>query len=82
MADLKEKLNEATCKYNDLGILVDALRCGTDRISTMLLARLRLGSSVNDLVESIRIDTVLTSSIAVRPEVVIPQDTDGSHRYS
>ena len=60
-ADLKQKLQEATRKHNDLNILVDALRSGTDTESMMLLARLRLGISVEDLVKSLRNDTALTN---------------------
>lgn len=60
-ADLNQKLQEATRKHEDLNTLVDALRSGTDTESTMLLARLRLGTSVEDLVKSLRNDTALTN---------------------
>ena len=61
-AGLKQKLQEATRKHEDLNTLIDALRSGTDTESTMLLARLRLGTSVEDLVKSLRLDMGLASS--------------------
>lgn len=68
MADLKQKLQKTTEEYNDLNILVDALRSGTDMDSTMLLARLRLGTSVEDLVKPLRINTALTNSTDSQPK--------------
>ena len=53
-ADLKRKLQEATGRSEDLDTLVDAMRYGTDDVSTMLLARLRLGESIEDLVSALR----------------------------
>jgi hypothetical protein len=53
-ADLKRKLQEATGRSGDLDTLVDAMRYGTDEVSTMLLARLRLGESIEDLVTALR----------------------------
>jgi len=53
-ADLKRKLQEATGRSEDLDTLVDAMRHGTDDVSTMLLARLRLGESIEDLVSALR----------------------------
>lgn len=55
-ADLKRKLLEATGKSDNLDTLVDAMRDGSDEVSTMLLARLRLGASVKDLAYGIRSD--------------------------
>jgi hypothetical protein len=53
-ADLKRKLQEATGRSEDLDTLVDAMRYGTDEVSTMLLARLRLGEPIEDLVTALR----------------------------
>lgn len=55
-ADLKRKLMEATGRSENLDTLVDAMRYGSDEVSTMLLARLRLGTSVKDLARGIRTD--------------------------
>jgi len=49
-ADLKRRLNEVTDYSEHLGILVDAMRSSSDQISTMLLAKLRLGESLQDLI--------------------------------
>lgn len=54
-ADLKRKLLEATGRSDNLDTLVDAMRDGTDEVSTMLLARLRLGATVKDLASGIRL---------------------------
>lgn len=56
-ADLKRKLQEATGRSEDLDTLVDAMRYGTDEVSTMLLARLRLGEPLEDLVTALRTET-------------------------
>jgi hypothetical protein len=56
-ADLKRKLQEATGRSEDLDTLVDAMRYGTDEVSTMLLARLRLGEPIEDLVTALRTDS-------------------------
>jgi hypothetical protein len=53
-ADLKRKLQEATGRSDDLDTLVNAMRYGTDEVSTMLLARLRLGEPIEDLVTALR----------------------------
>lgn len=55
-ADLKRKLVEASGRSDNLDTLVHAMRDGSDEVSTMLLARLRLGVSVKDLALSIRSD--------------------------
>lgn len=55
MADVKQKLRKMTHMYNDLKALVEALRSGTDTQSTMLLAHLRLGTSVDDLVKLLEV---------------------------
>jgi len=49
-ADLKRKIQETTSRVESLELLVNAMRSGTDDVSTMLLASLRLGASVEGLV--------------------------------
>jgi hypothetical protein len=56
VADLKRKLLEAKGRSDDLGELVGAMRSGTDQTSSMLLAKLRLGDSLESLLSSIRLD--------------------------
>lgn len=55
-ADLKQKLQEANLKSEELSDLVSAMRSGTDQTSSMLLARLRLGCSMDELLANIRFD--------------------------
>lgn len=55
-ADLKRKLQEANGRCDDLSKLVDAMRSGSDQTSSMLLARLRLGGSLEQLLFNIRLD--------------------------
>lgn len=55
-ADLKQKLHEANLKSDELGDLVSAMRTGTDQASSMLLAKLRLGCSIKELLANIRLD--------------------------
>jgi hypothetical protein len=53
-ADLKARVEEAEVRVNDLRVLVEAMRFGTDESSTMLLAQLRIGVDVGELAQSIR----------------------------
>lgn len=52
--DLKKKLEEAKLRTHDLDQFVAVLRNGSDFDSTTMLARLRLGDSLEDLFEVIR----------------------------
>lgn len=54
--DLKRKLAETNEHLDHLETLIRVMRSGTDKASTMLLARLRLGASVESLAQSIRSD--------------------------
>lgn len=72
-ADLKSKLLAASRRSDDLEELVGAMRHGTDQKSTMLLARLRLGDTLADLLSNIRLDgppgeenVLLASQVAER----------------
>jgi hypothetical protein len=49
--DLKSKVREATERGDRLDQLVDAMRQGTDQQSSELLARLRVGATVEDLLD-------------------------------
>jgi hypothetical protein len=49
--DLKSKVREATERGDRLEQLVDAMRQGTDQQSSELLARLRVGATVEDLLD-------------------------------
>lgn len=77
-ADLKQKLQDATGKSEDLDLLVDALRSGSDIDSTMLLARLRLGTSVEDLAKSLRLELALTDSTDSPSEGTFSSQTTNS----
>lgn len=55
-ADLKRKLVAANGRSDNLGELVDAMRSGSDQTSSMLLARLRIGDSLEALLSNIRLD--------------------------
>jgi len=50
MTRAADLLDEVTDCSEHLGILVDAMRSSSDQISTMLLAKLRLGESLQDLI--------------------------------
>lgn len=49
--DLKSKVREVTERGDRLDQLVDAMRQGTDQQSSELLARLRVGATVEDLLD-------------------------------
>lgn len=49
--DLKSKVREATERGDRLDQLVGAMRRGTDQESSELLARLRVGATVDDLLD-------------------------------
>jgi hypothetical protein len=57
-SDLKRKFEDAVSRSEDMRVLIEALQFGSDQISTLILASLRLGVSVFDLAESIRTGTV------------------------
>lgn len=52
--DLTRRLEEADMRAEDVHLVVETLRSGSDQTSIMLLARLRMGLSVGDLAQSIR----------------------------
>nr|OQO28233.1 hypothetical protein B0A51_05383 [Rachicladosporium sp. CCFEE 5018] len=53
-AAVRQKLEAAEERQEDLSRLMEAMRSSTDQVSTMLLARLRLGEPIEDLIESVR----------------------------
>jgi hypothetical protein len=56
-AGLKKQLREAVRRSNDLHELVDAMRGGTDEVSSMLLAKLRIGVSLESLLTGIHFES-------------------------
>lgn len=75
-ADLKKKLQEATGRSVDLDTLVDAMRHSTDDVSTMLLAKLRLGASIEDLAFEIRGESSPTESGGYQSESALSQASE------
>jgi hypothetical protein len=57
--DLRYKLQVAVTRLNDLTCLIDAMRSSDGKVPTMLLARLRLGASIEELVHAIMVGQVL-----------------------
>lgn len=57
MEDLKRKLKLVIERTQALNRLTDAMRSGSDDESSMLLARLRVGHSIEDIVKSIQVDS-------------------------
>lgn len=69
-AELEQKLNEATSRSWELGIILHALRTGTDEESTMLLARLRMGESLDGVLNTLLSpETTVTPSLQDQPEI-------------
>jgi hypothetical protein len=56
--DLRNKLKDAEKSCEEVHLLFNELRTGSNEDSTMLLAKLRLGVSLSDLAESVRTGTV------------------------
>jgi hypothetical protein len=59
-ADLRQRLTDANSHTVDINMLVNEMRTNTDAIATTLLAKLRLGDSIEDLATGIRDGTSLT----------------------
>jgi hypothetical protein len=59
-ADLRQRLVEANSYTVDINMLVNEMRTNSDAIATTLLAKLRLGDSIEDLATGIRDGTSLT----------------------
>jgi hypothetical protein len=95
-AGLKKQLREAVGRSEDLCALVDAMRRGTDETSSMLLAKLRIGISLNDLLAGIGRELSLMnhdilqaqekgicaqwSSMRVCSRVFVPKDSGDTER--
>lgn len=75
-ADLKRKLQEAIGRSDDLDTLVDAMRQGSDEVSTMLLAKLRCGFTIEDIVSNIRTEPSPGGSADTQSEPSNSQSTD------
>jgi hypothetical protein len=72
-ADLRQRLADANEHAIDINMLVQDMRTNTDEIATTLLAKLRLGDSVQDLASGIRAGTSMqaneTYAHARRPSI-------------
>lgn len=53
-AFLRQKLDDTQLRLSDLELLVDALKGGSDAESTMLLAKIRVGHDVNEIIEALK----------------------------
>lgn len=69
MEDLKRKLKLVIERTQTLNRLTDAMRSGSDDESSMLLARLRVGHSIEDIVKSIQVDSSPSSGEGRRPSM-------------
>jgi hypothetical protein len=69
--DLKRKLLEANRLSDDLGELVEAMRLGTGQTSSMLLAKLRSGDSLESLLPNIRVDESRGESCQFPPDLQV-----------
>lgn len=58
IADLKRKVLQANERSDDLDELVGAMRHGNDQTSSMLLARLRMGDTLEALLSGIRLNAL------------------------
>lgn len=55
--DFKRKLQESVSQLGGQEALIEVLRSGTDHMSTLLLAKLRLGVATDELVRWIKLDS-------------------------
>ena len=61
-ADLRRRLSDANANAVDINMLVHDMRTNTDAVATTLLAKLRLGDSIQDLATGIRDGTSLAGN--------------------
>lgn len=55
--DLRHKVRETTRQLDDMQVLFNAMQLGSDQVSSLLLAKLRIGVPVFDLAQSVRTGT-------------------------
>jgi len=55
--DLRHKVRETTRQLDDMSVLVNAMQFGSDQMSSLLLAKLRVGVPVSNLAQSVRTGT-------------------------
>lgn len=74
-ADLKKKLCEATRRSDNLDTLVNAMRYGTDQASSMLLAKMRFGMSLQVLLDGIYLESLAmdTSNLEISEDIAYSQ---------
>jgi len=61
-ADLRQRLTDANLHASDINTLVHDMRTNSDAVATTLLAKLRLGDSIQDLATGIREGTSMISN--------------------
>lgn len=66
-ADLRQRLTEANLRSVDINMLVNDMRSNTDAVATTLLAKLRLGDSIEDLAMGIRDGTSFAQNRIYKP---------------
>jgi hypothetical protein len=76
-ADLRQRLTDANTHAIDINMLVHDMRTNTDAVATTLLAKLRLGDSIQDLATGIREGTSLAGSEAYDQEKSPSTQTSG-----
>ncbi|KAK6443232.1 hypothetical protein LTR95_000056 [Oleoguttula sp. CCFEE 5521] len=79
-AAVRQKLEAAEERQEDLNRLMEAMRSSTDQVSTMLLARLRLGEPIEDLIDSVRVSNnpSRTDNSSTRPSLPSSTNSSGS----
>ena len=66
--DLRQKVRETTRLLDDMQVLFNAMQCGSDQTSSLLLAKLRVGVPVSNLAQSVRTGTADQYGIPVYPK--------------
>lgn len=67
-ADLRQRLTDANSHSVDINMLVHDMRTNTDAVATTLLAKLRLGDSIEDLATGIRDGTSFAQNRIYAPK--------------
>lgn len=65
--DPTPRLEETEMQWDDIHLIIDTLRSGTDQPSARLLARLRMGLSVEDLAQFIRANIASAALTETQP---------------
>ena len=65
---LRHKVRETTRQLDDMSVLVNAMQSGSDQMSSLLLAKLRVGVPVSNLAQSVRTGTADQYGIQLYPK--------------